>query len=273
MASAIAATVVGAWSEVHFTLPVVPGDLREPAQRADYVCRHYWDSVDWHKVNPSDSLDRRSVEEALADYATILPLLPDTARREVAGEWLGKVRQSGEDTWRMALSLARQYLYEPASPVFSLDLYDAVAEAAAGLAPEDERLALESEELSHGRPGTKAGDFGMTTRDGEVSTLHAAIESLGDKEEILVIFYSPDCEDCHRLMMTLANAPSQATQKIGVVAVYAWEDEERWRQDAQLWPPEWIVARSTEGDDIPYVIRRTPTVYTLDPQGRILSRQ
>lgn len=263
---------MGAWSEVHFTLPVVPGDLREPLQRADYVCRHYWDSVEWRNVNPTDSLDRRSVEEALADYATILPLLPDSARREVVGEWLGTVRQSGEEPWRMTLSLARQYLYEPASPVFSLDLYDAVAEAAASLDPGDERLATESEELSHGRPGTQAEDFGMTTRDGELTTLHAIIDGLGDKEEILLIFYSPDCEDCHRLMMALADAPSTTKEKIGVVAVYAWEDDERWQRDAALWPREWVVARSAAGDEIPYVIRRTPTVYTLDARGGILRR-
>lgn len=248
-----------------FTLPPVPVELTQAADRVEYVVRHYWDSVEWGSVSEADT---PIIEGAFADYATVLPLLPEGERGEVLSAWLEDVGHGSAEVLDMVKRIGRLYLYQYDSPVYNTELYLDFAEAVSLLDPGDVRMSSDATALAVGRPGSEAVDVRLVDSIGTETTLLGLVTE-GSEAGTLVIFYAPDCRDCHDLRDQLKDRGGDES----VVAVYAGDDIERWRIDLDGWPAGWTVTRALDGEDIPYLIRRTPTVYVISKEGGVLRRE
>ncbi len=248
-----------------FLLPAVPAELTQPAERAEYVVCHYWDSVDWRDVTDTDT---PVIEGAFADYATVLPLLPADKRAEALSGWLADVHSGSNASWEMVRRLGRIYLYGYDSPVYDTEIYFDFAEAATALDSSDARMVEDVRDLAANCPGAPGSDLCLIDRTGEETTLYSMIGDTSP-EGVMLIFYSPDCRDCHELRDRLQQNPPAEN----IIAVYAGEDTEAWQRDLQSWPATWSVTRACEGDEVPYLIRRTPTIYRLNAKGVVISRE
>lgn len=156
----------------------------------------------------------------------------------------------------------------PALPVSTVETTDSVPASIDVSMDEAERLR-EKYRLQMERKnsvGSTAADFHFVTRSGEQTSLH----ELRTEGNLLLIFYDPDCDDCHEAMKSLAGF--NASGKFHVVAIDSEEDRERWEQTASSLPEDWTVGFATDPiqDDETYYIMTMPTIYLLDKDKTVL---
>lgn len=111
--------------------------------------------------------------------------------------------------------------------------------------------------------GTVAADFRFATP--EVSENRLLTFAPG--EELLVLFYNPDCDHCRQTIGRLSEMEGLPK----VLAVCIETPAKRWEATRDQLPQEWTAAYDRSGimeNDI-YVIRQLPSVYLLDSERRI----
>ena len=120
-------------------------------------------------------------------------------------------------------------------------------------------------ELKNG-VGSMASDFHFITREGNESSLH----SITPDKDILLIFYDPDCDDCHAAIDSISNA--NLMEKYEILAIDSEEDRQRWEQTASSLPEGWTVGFATDPiqEDETYYILSMPTIYLLDKNKTVL---
>lgn len=242
-------------------LPSVPPELKEPAARAAYVARHYWDAVHWDDV--SERCDTLWFEESFADYSLILGMVDHEVRDSAVSDMLEAAARHGGDG--VMCHLARLYLYDTASPVWNEEGYVPFAAWQAKRHPDDERVSEEYRAVCQGREGSGAPDMELVTRDGDTVSLSSLWET-APADGLTVLFYAPGCADCHEVMGEMARRRGNEP----LVAVYIGEDVDGWREDAARWPSVWTVAMAA--GECPYEVRRTPVRYSIGGDGIVLKR-
>lgn len=251
----------------HYGMPAVPPSLKEPQERADFVVEHYWERYDFkRKYKPEDST---FLEQAFVDYAAVLPLADSIC----AGKSIAKlVAASADACYRERLmSLAKHYLGHPQSPVRNEMVYTMFLRryaALPSLTPEQrERALYMSHQLSKNLPGRQAADFAYTTRKGRKGTLHTT-----KGRRLLLVFYDPDCENCHRILAEMMQAEwLTGHPDLRVMAVYAGEDAESWRKERMHLPEGWMDAHAPEIERKQlYYIPATPAFYLLDEDKKVV---
>ena len=136
-----------------------------------------------------------------------------------------------------------------------------------------ERYLAQLRDIDCNRPGVVAADFTYTDIEGHSSTL---LELAAAHDSTLLVFYDPDCHDCHALIDSLnrdeALCGAVGAGAMAVMALYPYDDTDLWRSTAGELPAGWIVAQSTSAieDEGMYYLPRTPRTYLLDRSGRIL---
>lgn len=147
--------------------------------------------------------------------------------------------------------------------------------------PEADRQWVEAildAEMKKNAPGSPAADFDFVDRAGKLHSLHDYIDG---STELMLIFFDPDCAECHQLADSL-RSDTEVTDRIAagdlhIVMITPIEtDSEEWNLYAATLPPEWIVGYSPEGKvdtDSIYFLTHIPSIYTISPQGIILTRQ
>lgn len=118
------------------------------------------------------------------------------------------------------------------------------------------------------RPGTIAPP---------IHGLKKAISDSGAKKTLLV-FYQPDCENCHIEMQELIKSyPELEKQGVRVVSISSDEDKESFEKDKKLYP--WPDAdklcdlQGFAGENFKnYAIMGTPTFYLIDGKGIVIKR-
>ena len=124
--------------------------------------------------------------------------------------------------------------------------------------------------MQKNRPGTQAADFEFIDRDG---ASHSFLASLRPGVETMLVFFDPDCEDCHALA---AKLEAEGTGGRDVVMITPHEvDMQLWQAYASTLPQDWTVGYSPGGlidaDEL-YYVPQFPTVVLLAPGAIVLSR-
>lgn len=257
--------------------PQVPAPLASRADSADYVLARFWSALDF--ADPASGCrDTAFMQQGFARFADMLTHASSDSARSAAVDTL--LRRASADSLALDLLswIAETHLNATDSPAYSEGAYIMflkwLSQSDATDPAMRERYAAQLSDMNRNRPGDVAADFSYTAVDGTSSTLLALAAA---HDSTLVVFYDPDCRDCHLLIDSLASdtrlhaAVDAGT--MAVMAVYPYDDNELWRRTAGEIPAWWITARtdgSIEEEGI-YYLPRTPRTYLIDRTGRITS--
>lgn len=257
-----------------FRLPEIPAELTDAHIRAEYLAGHYWDCLNVESLdNASDSV---TLEQAFADYLTVLPLVDDSVQTSSVRTFLDKL-QDNRSAYGFFMDMAAKYLYEADSPLENEEMLIPFLSYATDSIRQDDYIRMRADYLKNlvmkNRAGTKASDFTFLTRDGKSGNLWTA-----EAERLLVIFYDPECTHCIETMSRIESDRLISRQvedgTLKVLAVYTEGKPEIWKQTNSALPSEWIVAYDTEGilDREIYDLKAMPTLYLLDREKIVLEK-
>lgn len=259
-----------------FEYPTVPDSLHTPTERAEYVLAHYWDNFCFADTTLMHQPE--ITEQGFANFIDLLPrVAPATAAtgikaladRLYATDSLGTTASMRE----YFESLAEKYLGQDDSPLHNDMLYaqflDVMGANKYASVAERTRNSYMARNLRKNLPGTVAADFEFVDRHGA----HRRLSSFAAQYTVL-LFYDPYCDRCHSMARQMASMPLLAEGSLfRVLAVYAYDETDRWREAANSFPASWTDAYSPDGyitaHDI-YYIKQMPSVYLLDSDKRVL---
>lgn len=175
-----------------FPYPEIPAELRTPSDRASYLIKHFWEKADFSNMP--------QVEQGFADFISVFAPADSSARREA----MRNLVEASSASDKIPV-LVEDYLYTPASPVYNeeyfiLYLEEALASAKISEAEKVRMRYLLSEAMLN-RVGRQATDFEFTLPDGSTRTLYSMLPASG---ELMLIFYDPTCDTCHKVMDKLS---------------------------------------------------------------------
>ncbi len=250
-------------------LPVVPSDLRVPALRADYVGAHFWDAADW-----TDSMvtDQTQLTQNVANYLSVFPVMSgDSARAAAADIFLVRALKAGDDQAIAASQAIEDCLFASGSQLRDEHLYSIFLERMiAAQYPDSLRARYMLEMTRKNMPGTPAADFTFTDRAGNQSSL----AKFADKPTV-ILFYDPDCHNCHNLAMAMADDPiikaKLISGKIKMLAVSPVDGDE-WQTHGAWLPDNWTDATDNgaiEEDEL-YDFGVFPSLYFVGADGNVI---
>lgn len=251
-------------------LPVIPTELRTPAERASYLVAHYWDNFAF-----GDSLQYinhpENVEQIVVNFIDLFRLVPS----EEAGQALAQVMKQASCT-RNGLfffyNTFEKYLYDLASPMRNEIYFIPVLEqmvASDRLGADDKiRPEMLLQSVRKNRVGAPATDFLYTLADGSQQSLFAL-----QAEWTLLLFFDPDCDECHQAIQEIQqNSFFQKLieqKKLTLLAVYPGDNFNHWKLMQPNLPADWLVAYDKEQTIYVkelYDILGFPSLYLLDSQ-------
>lgn len=257
-----------------FPYPTIPEELRTPVERGTYLLAHYWDNFDFADTTLIHQPEIS--EQGFANFVDLLPRIGTDSTAAVNGvkAFAEKAfaKQTPDVTRTYFAKLTEHYLYDPNSPLRSDDLYLLFLPQLCA-AEWDEatltRYRYVMVNLRKNQPGTVATDFSYVDRKGQKGTLHET-----EGEMLLLYFYDPDCEDCHRTTELMRkDSLFCENPRLKVLAIYPYENVTEWRSKVQPFPSEWIDAYSPKGEIDSaglYFLRATPTIYLLDREKHVI---
>lgn len=222
-------------------LPALPDTLTVPRDRADYIVTHFYDAMDWN--DPSMT----GPDAMMQDWANFLSVMPH-ARPGVAvtaiRDFMKTVPAGRADYFN---GLAEGYLFAIDSEMYDESLYLAALDGLASnpLLAADVAAACRSRHdyLARYAPGSTVAALNVSSLDGKSQFDIAA--AAGRADEVMLLFYDPDCEDCHEAMNTLATDPDWlARQRSGRLLV--------------------VIAEITDEVEERFPILAVPSIYMLD---------
>lgn len=263
--NATAANTEIAATQRELPLPSVPDSITDPEERAAYAAGHFWDALD--VADHSQSLDTAFMGQAFANFIVLLPYTSEEAREKAVGAFAERCAKDLA-AYDFAVYISRYYLDEPNSPMRNEELFipflrkfstdPRLSEATR------ERSKFRLEQALKNRPGTKAADFRMITREGQTTTL---LRELSDTT--LVLFYDYDCEHCKETIERLQD-PAFALP-YPVIAIEATEQREGWDATKGEMPANWKVCFATESlDGEAYYFPALPSAYLLTGDGKVI---
>ena len=264
---AVMATLFAVAKEL--ALPSVPSDLRVPALRADYIGAHFWDAADW-----TDSMvtDQAQLTQNVANYLSVFPVMSgDSARSVAADVFVARALRAGDERALAVSQALEDCLFASGSQLRDEALYAIFLERmiAAGY-PDSMRAQYMLEMTRKNMPGTPAADFTFTDRNGNVSSLH----KFADRPTV-VLFYDPDCHNCHDLALAMADDPILKTKLIsGSIKILALcpVEEDEWRNHGAWLPDSWTDATDNgaieEGEL--YDFGTFPSLYLIGADGNVI---
>lgn len=244
-------------------MPAIPATLTEPESRAAWLAGHFWDSLDF--ADTRQSLDTALMEQAFADFTSVIALVDSATRTAAADTMLSRALRASDDVYLYAASVADKYLFDPESPLYSEALYEPFARFAAAGAPDAFAAGEKLEIIATNRPGRLVPDFAMLTADGRSVRL-----SDYRGRRVMLFFYEPGCPTCHDLMERIAS--QGVPEGMDIVALYPGSDVAAWQEHIGDFPEDWTVARDADGAiDRRRIlsVRSTPTVFIISPTGTI----
>ena len=254
----------------------IPSVYSDPAERAAFVARHYWDAFltqegacDTARLH---GVRRDEVEHAFGTWVTLLEqacILDDAS--DAVAKLFEKV-QADTAVLRALDGWADKYFYDPNSPVRNEDLYLpwVRARAASPLRQAADNYTLRMCSLN--RIGTPAADFSFTDLKGRIRTLY------GIKADFTVLFFSnPGCPACHEIVESIRALPNVEEAigqgRLAVVNVYIDQDVARWLELSGEYPRSWVCGYDHHyliRSDVLYNVRAIPSLYLLDADKNVL---
>jgi thioredoxin-related protein len=171
---------------------------------------------------------------------------------------------------------AEHYLYAPNSPYRNDEYYIPFLEYLVNTPILDNTYKIRPQYLLNlackNRPGEKALDFQYTTANGKQGNLYG-IKS----EYLLFMFYNPGCNECRNTMKMIQEsaeiAPLINNRTIKVLAFYADENIEKWKEYVEEVPSNWLNGYDkslTIREKELYDVKAIPTLYFLDKDKKVI---
>lgn len=260
------ATLLAQAQQRRFPFPDVPQSLVTPEARLDYLGRHYWDRYDF--ASASLLADKDITEQGFVNYIDLLSRMDGPLAQASADAFVAKAfaRKKSAATFE---SLQEHYLENPESPLRNDAVYVTLLRGMRhrkGItATERQRLDYKIKVTGGNLPGHAATDFAFTDRRGRSHRL-----SDYRRERVLLFFYDPDCDNCHRVAKQLAS--DTRLHGVRVLAIYPDSDTQHWQRTPQPFPPRWTDGHSPRGEvtsRLLYYIRATPTLMLIAPGGKV----
>lgn len=259
-----------------FPFPEIPATLTEPEARKSYLLTHYWEQFDFADTTLVDNRD--VTEQGFVNFIALLldGTTPEELTRESLANWcagfVGK-----EHARKVLTQTADDYLFNPNSPFYNEGLYGMYLEALLGKLPQTDAMRsayrFKLELVRRNNVGDKATDFVYYLSDGSRHTLAATpVKS----NRLLLMFYDPECESCHEVLLQMAAdtalAEAVRTGKLSVLAVYTEGNEEAWRKALPDLPEGWMVGTDREAvkTGALYDLKAMPSLYLLDGKKTVL---
>ena len=251
-----------------------PPVMMDPARQRDYVCKHFWDHMDFSDPTIPERLDSAVFRSNFINYTALLGEQPDGGVSLMAA----LMEKAGQNAPMLELfsGIARMVFYDPNSPLRNDELYLPVLEARynSALLDEESRASAAStaELVARNRRGTPAEDFTYLTiqnRPGSLYGIHAPFT--------LVFFNNPGCSMCREIRETMFKSSlimdMVRSKKLVVLALYPDEDTELWHSYKDEIPSDWINARDPGGvitSSGLYDLKAIPSLYLLDSEKNVL---
>lgn len=257
-----------------FTLPAIPDTLQTVESRSSYLVAHYWDRFSF-----ADSLQFMNqpemVEQALVDYVDLFRLVP-AAEAENSLSALMDQASVTLNGFLFFYNTLEKYLYDATSPMRNEALFIPVLQKmmASNKLSDDDKLrpAMLLKSVSKNKVGSMAADFSYTKPDGSQHRLSELQTPL-----ILLLFFDPECDDCHQVIMRLEKTDVlnqlTADRQLTVLAVYPGENKRLWQTMAQHMLPTWEIGMDesqTIYEKELYDILGFPSMYLLDQHKTVI---
>ena len=262
------------FNDSELPLPMIPDSLESSEKKADYALAHFWDEMDFTDTVRSHS--QEFIEQNFVNFIVLFPYASEQGLQEGINKLIYK---AGVDSvaFNLLAKTADLYLYEPNSPYFSEEYYlmflNRLTKSVNLDEPIKERLNFQLKAAMKNRPGTITADFSFITYDNKKYSFHNLKE---DTEQILLLFYDPDCDNCKESLKILSAdkdlQQSIEEKKLSVIAIYAGDDKKLWKETVNEMPGTWTVGMDT-GDinknDL-YELRALPSLYLLDKGKNVI---
>lgn len=266
-----ACTLVQAQAQQSFPYPAIPDTLRSVEQRAGYLSEHYWDNYNFADtlllkskevteqgfVNFIDILNRFNLDYASKGVAHKDIAQKDITRKDIARKGIAQkdITQKGIACFtRKAFSnaaakerfenLIEHYFEDQLSPVRNDRVYliflEVMKNSPCFDETEKERIAFKIKTTNKNLPGDIAINFKFKDESGKE---HQLSDYKGQK--IILYFYDPDCENCHK--------------------VSAWLKQ-------QTIPADIKVLKMIADNHISYIysLKNMPTIFLLDKENKVI---
>lgn len=218
--------------------------------------------------------DKMIMKKTMVEIVKLLPYTDSVASTEALTIFFNGVKHDDE-AMEQAASLADLYLNNPASPVRNASLYTRLLKSMLAVDSLPEAVKLRAEDrlraASLNCPGTLANDFIFEDRNEGKNSMHAV-----KGNEILVIFYDPECSHCNDILKRIAHDSvinrAVADGFLTVLAVYAEGKRDVWDSTKRSLPRNWTVGYDLTGilDKDLYDLPAMPTMYLLDGDHRVI---
>lgn len=258
--------------KVSFEMVSVPTVITDPAERAEYLVKHYWDRFDFSDTAAIHAPE--ITEQAFSNYIDLMKYASPQAD-SLAIRHMLHCATADSTVFAYFADLYEKYLYEPNSPLRNESLYIYVLRALLEEPVWDDVYKIRPAHLLElalkNRLGEKATDFTYTLADGRKDRLYGL-----KADYVLLFFYNPDCEACKELTGQMVASPvlnmRLKDKSLKILAVYPDEDLTAWKNHLSSMPADWInsydQAVSLKNEEI-YDLKAIPTLYLLDKEKKV----
>lgn len=193
-----------------FPYPALPDTLRSVEQRAGYLSEHYWDNY-----NFADTLMLKSEEVTEQGFVNFIDILgrfsPAIAQKGITG-FTQKAFKNTAAKERFE-SLIEHYFENPQSPLRNDRVYllflEEMKNSPCFDEVEKERLAFKIKTTNKNLPGDIAINFNFKDENG----MSHQLSDYRD-QKVILYFYDPDCENCHKVSAWLKQQTIPADIKV-----------------------------------------------------------
>lgn len=193
-----------------FPYPTLPDTLRSVEQRAGYLSEHYWDNY-----NFADTLMLKSEEVTEQGFVNFIDILgrfsPAIAQKGIAGFTQRAFKNTAAK--ERFESLIEHYFENPQSPLRNDRVYllflEEMKNSPCFDEVEKERLAFKIKTTNKNLPGDIAINFNFKDENGKSHQLSDYRD-----QKVILYFYDPDCENCHKVSAWLKQQTIPADIKV-----------------------------------------------------------
>jgi len=227
-----------------------------------------------HKPNFSEIVNVETLSDSEATDSLFIKFLTDlpsdnTTKAKGIKDLMEKA-SAIPGNFSLIYHMADRILAEPESDfhdneTYILFLNEVIQSSILGSA-EKERAEYLLEMALKNRQGTKAADFTFINKNGSVSTLHG----LHCENNILLMFYDPDCFHCHETIKILKD--KRLPNGTSVMAIDIAGDKDLWDKTKSSIPDNWISGFATDPieDSETYIFQTMPTLFLLDKNKTVI---
>lgn len=251
-----------AHSQELFQKVIVPDTISTLTGRCNYLATHYWDQASL----PQLMSRRAGVGRELDTYLNIIVNAETPVAQAGIKAMMKSLEKQPQDQLFMA-ERAEGMLYADSALTWVDELYLPFLEAVTANKRIDKaqkaRFEHQKRILSNSLLGAKAASLPLTRPDGTNDNLDNY-----NAQALVVMFYDPDCDDCHlarmRLNGDIATSELVRNGTAKIVAVSMTGADDTFKADAATWPEQWVVAASEDADMTWDLRGSSPTFYVID---------